>query len=40
MYFVNWRCFSFKNINISIKSGEKIALVGESGSGKITIAKL
>lgn len=29
-----------KNINISIKSGEKIALVGESGSGKTTIAKI
>ncbi|KFX54717.1 peptidase domain-containing ABC transporter [Clostridium botulinum] len=29
-----------KNININIKSGEKIALVGESGSGKTTIAKL
>ncbi len=28
------------DININIKSGEKIALVGESGSGKTTIAKL
>ncbi len=29
-----------KNINMSIKAGEKIALVGESGSGKTTLAKL
>ncbi|ALB44111.1 peptidase domain-containing ABC transporter [Clostridium beijerinckii] len=29
-----------QNINLNIKSGEKIAFVGESGSGKTTIAKL
>lgn len=29
-----------KNINVNIKSGEKIALVGESGSGKTTLVKL
>lgn len=41
-------CFSYDrekektldNINLSIKSGSKIALVGESGSGKSTVAKL
>ncbi|MCW6108571.1 peptidase domain-containing ABC transporter, partial [Clostridium sporogenes] len=29
-----------KDINMNIKSGERIALVGESGSGKTTLAKL
>lgn len=29
-----------KNINMSIKSGERIAFVGESGSGKTTLSKL
>ncbi|MDE5414007.1 peptidase domain-containing ABC transporter [Alkalihalobacterium chitinilyticum] len=29
-----------KNINLTIKNGEKIAFVGESGSGKTTLAKL
>ena len=29
-----------KNINFSIKKGEKIAIVGETGAGKSTIAKL
>lgn len=40
-------CFRYGNrdlvlndINISIKSGETIAIVGESGSGKTTLAKL
>ncbi|WP_422118147.1 peptidase domain-containing ABC transporter (plasmid) [Bacillus thuringiensis] len=29
-----------KNINLSINSGEKIAIVGKSGSGKSTLAKI
>ena len=34
------RSLVLKNINITIKQGEKIALVGESGSGKTTLVKL
>ncbi|MFZ2151213.1 MAG: ABC transporter ATP-binding protein [Candidatus Absconditicoccaceae bacterium] len=30
----------FENLNLKIKSGEKIAIVGQSGSGKTTIIKL
>ena len=29
-----------KNVSLSIRRGQKIALVGESGSGKTTIARL
>ncbi len=32
--------FIFKNINLKITSGEKIALVGENGAGKSTLIKL
>ncbi|WP_042479077.1 peptidase domain-containing ABC transporter [Bacillus ndiopicus] len=34
------RSLILKDINLSIKQGEKIAFVGESGSGKTTLAKL
>ena len=32
--------FALRDIDISVKSGEKIAIVGENGAGKTTLAKL
>ncbi|MGM9619165.1 MAG: peptidase domain-containing ABC transporter [Oscillospiraceae bacterium] len=34
------RELTLRDINLSIKRGEKVAIVGESGSGKTTLAKL
>ena len=32
--------FALRDINISVKAGEKIAIVGENGAGKTTLSKL
>lgn len=38
--YPNTSDYALKDINLSIKRGEKIAIVGENGSGKTTLAKL
>jgi len=38
--YPNSSAYALKDINLSIKKGEKIAIVGENGSGKTTLAKL
>ena len=38
--YPNSSTYALKDINFSIKRGDKIAIVGENGSGKTTLAKL
>ncbi|MEG1597092.1 MAG: peptidase domain-containing ABC transporter [Bacilli bacterium] len=39
-YSYNYKDFILKDINIDIKSGEKVIIYGQSGSGKSTLIKL
>ncbi len=38
--YLNSDEFTLKDISLSIKKGEKVAIVGENGAGKTTLAKL
>ena len=38
--YINSDNYIFKNLNLEIKPGEKVAIVGENGAGKTTLVKL
>ncbi len=38
--YANTNDYIFKNLNLEIKPGEKVAIVGENGAGKTTLVKL